>query len=140
MKRFLFRYSVFLFLLVALAMSMLPESMARAASCYGSNCNGIDPSGTSCWNDAIPAAVQYAGSMTNINKYSPGCAANWSYTQDTSLSYLAAETVGVYTYKGRKPYRWVWDSMYDGTGYVCTKGHKGPSFNNYTIHTSSACG
>lgn len=139
--KLLIRLSLELALLISIfGVAMGPQSSVLAASCYGASCNGIDPSGTSCWNDWFNADIKYSGSIWNANRYSPSCVANWSYTKDTSLSYLAAETVGVFTYHGPQKYKWVWNSMYDGSGYVCSKGHKGTSYMNYTVHTANACG
>lgn len=112
---------------------------AYAATCYADECNGIDPYGTTCWGDKYIAARKFNGSLDNRNYYSPGCVANFSYTYYPSLSWLAAETVGVYTYKGDKLYLYVWNSMWDGRSTVCTRGHRGPSYNNYNQHTVEAC-
>lgn len=77
--------------------------------------------------------------MYNDNRYSRGCLANWSYTRYTSYTWLAAETVGVYTYHGDQVYMWVWNNMWDGTGTVCTRGYKGSSYMNYNVSSTSAC-
>jgi hypothetical protein len=139
MKSSVFQIALCITLVLTLILSMIPADVAHAAYCYGPSCNWIDPYGKDCWNDAYNANIKYAGSIYNANKYSPGCVANWSYTRDTSATYLAAETVGVYTYHGAAPYVWVWNNMWDGTGTVCTKGYKGSSYMNYSVQTAQGC-
>lgn len=131
--------SVVLSILLILIMTLFSTNNALASTCTASGCNGIDPLGTTCWNDAYNAVVRYASTMYNANKYSPGCIANWSYTRNTSATYLAAQTVGVYTYHGTQPYVYVWNSMWDGSGTVCTRGYMGSSYRNYYTSTSNAC-
>ncbi len=118
---------------------IFPTRQVLAATCTASGCNWLDPYGTTCWNDAYNAVVRYASTMYNANKYSPGCIANWSYTRNTSKAWLAAETVGVYTYHGNQKYLYVWNIMWDGSGLVCTRGYMGPSYRNYNVSTTSAC-
>ena len=139
MKKNLLHLTILLSILSVLTFTFFPTTTAFAATCTGSGCNGMDPNGTTCWGDAYNAVVHYASTMYNANKYSPGCIANWSYTRNTSSTYLAAETVGVYTYHGDIPYLYVWNNMWDGTGTVCTRGYMGPSFKTYTVSTTSAC-
>lgn len=131
--------TVLLTILSVFALALFPTETTLAATCTASGCNWMDPYGTTCWNDAYNAVVRYASTMYNANKYSPGCVANWSYTRNTSRTYLAAETVGVYTYHGSQPYLYVWNNMWDGTGVVCTRGYMGPTFQNYNVSTSNAC-
>jgi hypothetical protein len=133
------RLTVLLTILSVLVLTLFPTGTALAATCTASSCNGMDPNGTTCWNDAYNAVVRYASTMYNANKYSPGCIANWSYTRNTSSTYLAAQTVGVYTYHGNQPYLYVWNNMWDGTGTVCTRGYMGPTVQNYNVSTSNAC-
>jgi len=128
-----------IFILAVVATMVFPTQKALAATCTASACNGLNPQGTTCWNDAYNAVVHYASTMYNANKYSPGCIANWSYTRNTSKTWLAAETVGVYTYHGDQKYLYVWNSMWDGSGLVCTRGYMGPSYRNYNVSTTSAC-
>jgi len=140
MKKNLLRLTILLSIVSVLTFTFFPTSTAFAtATCTGSGCNWMDPYGTTCWNDAYDAVIHYASTMWNINKYSPGCIANWSYTRNTSSTYLAAKTVGVYTYHGNQPYLYVWNNMWDGSGTVCTRGYMGPSYMNYNVSTSSAC-
>lgn len=126
-------------MLVVVLLSFYPTQTALAAPCYGSGCNGWDPAGTSCWDDRVRADYDIQGNLRNDNWYSPSCNANWSYTSYSSRSWLAAETVGVYTYHGDQLYSYVWNSMWDGSSVVCTRGHQGSSYMNYTLHTNSAC-
>jgi hypothetical protein len=139
MKKKLVNLTTMLSIILVLGISFFPVSPAFAATCTGSGCNGVNPYGTTCWNDAYNASVRYASTMYNANKYSPGCIANWSYTRNTSSTYLAAETVGVYTYHGSQPYLYAWNSMWDGSGTVCTRGYMGPTYKNYNVSTSNAC-
>jgi len=139
MKKNLLRLTILLRILSVLTFTFFPINTAFAATCNSSSCNWMDPSGTTCWNDAYDAVIHYASTMWNINKYSPGCIANFSYTRNTSSTWLAAETVGIYTYNGDQRYLYVWNNMWDGTGTICTKGHMGSSQTNYTVHTTSAC-
>lgn len=139
MKKNLLHLSILLSIVSVLTFTFFPTGTVYAATCTGSSCNGVDPYGTTCWNDAYNAVVHYASTMYNANKYSPGCVANFSYTRNSSATWLAAETVGVNTYYGDVTYVYVWNSMYDGSGTVCTKGHMGSSYLNYTVHTTSAC-
>lgn len=141
MKKNLLRLTTLLDILSVLTFTFFPTSMAFAATCTGSGCNWMDPYGTTCWNDAYNAVVHYGsdGTMVNRNKYSPSCVANWSRTEYPSYTWLAAKTVGVYTYDGDQTYMWVWNNMWDGTGTVCTRGYKGSSQGNYNVSSSSAC-
>jgi hypothetical protein len=77
--------------------------------------------------------------MKNRNMYSPGCVANWSYTLYPTATYLAAETVGIFTYEAPRTYTYVWNSMWDGSGLVCTRGYKGTSQGNYNVSSNSVC-
>jgi hypothetical protein len=126
-------------LFLTLLLAFFPANSVFAATCTRSNCNWVDPYGTTCWNDAYNAVVKYASTMYNANKYSPGCIANFSYTRNTSSTWLAAKTVGVYTYHGSSPYLYVWNNMWDGSSTVCTRGYMGPSYQYYTYSTSQAC-
>jgi len=139
MKKKLVNLTTMLSIILALGFSFFPASPVFAATCTGSGCNGVNPCGTTCWNDAYNASVRYASTMYSANKYSPGCIANWSYARNTSSTYLAAQTVGVYTYHGSQPYLYVWNSMWDGSGTVCTRGYMGPTYMNYNVSTSNAC-
>mgnify|MGYP001774056509 CR=1 FL=1 len=134
--------------LVALSLSVLlalsiSGRRASAASCYADGCNGKDPYGTTCWNDAYNAVVKYGPSGSyfyNANKYSPGCVANWSHTQSTNgAAYLAAETSGVYTYHGTQRFVYVWNIMWDGRNTVCTRGYKGSAYKQYQWVTPYGC-
>ncbi len=139
MKKNLLRITTLLSILSVLTFTFFPTSSAFAATCTRSSCDYVDPYGTTCWSDAYNAVVHYASTMYNANKYSPGCIANWSYTRNTSTTYLGAETVGLFSYDGDQPYLYVWDVMWDGSGTVCTKGYMGPSYQNYNVSTTSAC-
>ncbi len=116
---------------------------ASAATCYGASCNWKDPYGTSCWNDAYYAVIRYGPSGSyfyNGNKYSPGCVANWSHTQSyNGYAYMAAQTAGVYTYHGPRPYLYVWNNMWDGRSVVCTRGFKGSGYQTYQWVTPWGC-
>ena len=128
---------------LAILLISTPSERAMAASCYGASCNWKDPYGTSCWYDAYYAVVRYGPSGSyfyNGNKYSPGCVANWSHTQSYGgYAYLAAQTYGVYTYHGPRPYLYVWNNMWDGRTTVCTRGFKGWAHQNYQWVTSWGC-
>jgi len=142
MKKNLLRITILLSILSVLTFTFFPTSTAFAtATCTGSGCNWMDPYGTTCWNDAYTAVWHYGSDniMYNDNKYSPGCIANWSRTENPTATYLAAETVGVYTYDGDQPYLYVWNNMWDGSGTVCTRGYKGSSYRNYNVSSTSAC-
>lgn len=139
MKRPMVQMMTLLSILTILGLTLLPTGTAQAAYCQRSGCNGIDPYGKDCWSDAYNAAISYASTMYNANKYSPGCFANYSYTSNSASAYLAAETVGVFTYHGDWQYLYVWNSMWDGSGTVCTKGYMGSAYKVYTVSTSAAC-
>jgi len=135
-----FRYlTIMLTVIAVVILSFFPTGDAFAATCSGSGCNWIDPYGTTCWNDAYPARYSANGGLENRNMYSPGCNANWSKTNYASRTWLAAETVGVYTYHGNQPYSYVYNNMWDGSSVVCTRGHQGSSYMNYNLHTQSIC-
>lgn len=59
----------------ALAGLTAPTASA-ATSCYGASCNGLDPSSTSCANDA--RTVQTLPSWNVELRYSPSCRAAWA--------------------------------------------------------------
>ena len=141
MKKKLQHLTILLSIISVLTFTFFPTSTVFAATCTGSGCNGMDPQGTTCWNDAYTAVMHYGsdGIMVNRNMYSSGCIANWSKTQNPTTTYLAAETVGVYTYDGGQPYLIVWNNMWDGSGTVCTRGYKGSSYRNYNVSSTSAC-
>ena len=140
MKKNLFHTALCLCLVAALTVHFFPATTAFAATCRTSACDYVDPYGTTCWNDAVNAVIHYASTMYNINKYSSGCVANWSYVQNTNTTkYLGAETVGISQYDDPKHQLYAWNSMWDGTGTVCTRGHMGPSAGNYNVNTTSAC-
>lgn len=128
-------------ILAVLVLTLLPTNSVFAATCTGSGCNGIDPQGTTCWNDATIANWVWGsdGTMKNRNMYTPGCVSNWSYTLYPTATYLAAETVGVFRYEAPRTYTYVWNSMWDGSGLVCTRGYKGSSQGNYDIYSNSVC-
>lgn len=109
--------------------------------CTGSDCNYVDPYNTVCWSTAVIAGSAAAsdGITTNRNMYSGDCIANYSYTKYSTYTYLAAETVGVYTYETPQTYVWVYNIMWDGSGVVCTRGHKGTAPGVYNISTSQIC-
>lgn len=141
MSKNLLRITTLLSILSVLTLTFIPTSTAFAATCTASDCNWMDPYGTTCWNDAYTAVIHYGSDDTTVNRnmYSPGCVANWSRTEYPSYTWLAAETVGVYTYEGDQVYMYVWDNMWDGSGTVCTRGYKGSSQGNYNVSTTSAC-
>lgn len=111
--------------------------------CYASGCNHKDPDGTNCQSTAIIVGQEpvYIGSQTlwNQNRYSPLCVANYSYTKFDSFTYLSAETVGISRYDAPQQYQWVWNTMWDGSGTVCTRGRKGTAPGVYQYVTNQVC-
>lgn len=70
--------------IAALGFVAMPTSTASAASsCYGSSCEGVNPEGTTCANDAVTilsedAVTLVGGSWGNLElRYSPSCYSNW---------------------------------------------------------------
>ncbi len=144
-RSLLHRLFTILGLLVLLLVVGVPTRGASAnATCRASQCNWMDPYGTTCWNDAINAVVRFGPNGSyfyNVNKYSPGCVANWSYTRSTNgKAWLAAQTAGVYTYHGDRLYNYVWNNMWDGSNTVCTRGYKGFHYKQYNWVTPYGCG
>ena len=74
------RLLVPLVLIFALVGLMVPTSVSAAPYCSGSTCNGKNPQGTNCQNDAYRVyGVAYpVGSFGQVELwYSPSCNANW---------------------------------------------------------------
>lgn len=148
-QKFLYYLSI---IILTLAFSLQPTGYASAAAtCQRSACNGVDPNPyyngayhpTTCWNDKSIAAISNvyngnSGKVQNINYYSPGCIANFSYTVNMNspkvYRYLGAGTEYYYTYYATKLYQWVWNSMIDGTNTVCTNGYQGNSYGVYDTY------
>lgn len=128
-------------LLISCLIGVVYFGIVEVEACSGAGCNGNDPSQTSCWNDASIAKSSSNGTLENRNMYSPSCVANYSYTHNTnySYSYLSDETVGVYTYDSPIVRIYVWNSMYDGSGLVCTRRHRGTSPGGHNVSTSQSC-
>lgn len=135
---------------IALAFIAQPSgSASAAATCTRSACNGIDPYGTTCWNDRYIAAggtiyTGGSGKMRNYNYYSPTCVANWSWTENMNspkvYRWLGAETQYGYLYNGNIKYQWVWNSMVDGYYTVCTKGYQGnTTYATYDVSSPWVC-
>jgi len=130
-----------------LAFALQPiGSASAAATCTRSACNYVNPYGTTCWNDAYnpvgyKSASGASGTVYNYNKYSPGCIANWSYTKNSAGQYkwLAAETQNFTIYNGTQTFVYVYDTMEDGSGTVCTRGKQGSSYLNYDAITAWLC-
>jgi hypothetical protein len=131
MKKVIWKRSLSMLLLlvftILIGFSPTHSVQALVPPCTGSGCNYVDPYNTVCWSTAVIAgsAVASDGITTNRNMYSGTCVANYSYTKYSTYTYLAAETVGVYTYEAPQTYVWVYNNMWDGNGVVCTRGYKG---------------
>ena len=132
---------IFLFLIVGMIALFYIQNRGHAADCYAAGCNGADPAGKSCWNDAYPASRKTNGTLVNKNMYSPGCVANYSYTYNSNAtySYLSAETVGYYAYDSATVWMYVWNNMRDGSGLVCTRGHRGNSAGQHNLSIGQSC-
>jgi hypothetical protein len=143
-------------LAVAIAFMAQPNGIVYAASCSGPSCNGVNPFGTTCWNDKqiVGSQTTYtspsggSGKMRNYNYYSPGCAANFSYTTNFNVPkvarWLMAQSSPGVTYwndnttGGKKVF--VYNLMSDGTGVVCTKGAQGnTSPNVFDVYSNWVC-
>lgn len=81
-----YSWRVFLFAtLVLLGMLVpLPDSVARAASCYGSTCTGLNPQTMGCGADARLGPAHIEDDFRAENRYSVACNAEWERTINTS--------------------------------------------------------
>lgn len=105
-----------------------------AESCYGAGCNGIDPEGTSCTEDAYSVlAMDVQGDGMLELRYSPSCKANWGrfsvYTRADlfgAVSGTAISHADLYVWNLDQPLYGVaegstwWTTMVDGTIIACT--------------------
>ena len=123
--------------ILATALVALPKAAnATMGGCYGSGCNGLNPSGR-CDSDAITVASM-ATSWGQLDlRYSPSCKSNWGrYTPYArSASFFATQGKGIYArvtvwnpggssygvaYEDPGVYGSSWSKMTDGRPTACT--------------------
>jgi hypothetical protein len=134
--------------LLLLGLFLIPPPSASAA-CYGSACNGVNPSGSGCDSTAVTLARQeiYNSYGSNIGaveiRWSPVCQTNWSRATAyggarTMRPYIITATNQYYESYGTNTQMWSpmvyapslparacaqiwWSSWFDsGYGFNCT--------------------
>jgi hypothetical protein len=128
-------------LLTAAAMSgaglVAPSPASAATSCYGSSCTGLDPSATTCQNDAetVEGPGGIPGNIAIELRYSPSCRAAWARLKNaTSSNHITVENTNGNTYSasgtGTIFTRMVndkgiesWACGYASFGYECTNAY-----------------
>jgi len=126
-------------MLVAMAMAFAifavgAPAQAEEPSCYGTSCNGINPEGTSCAEDAYSVlAMDVQGDGMLELRYSPSCKANWGrfslYTRADFFGMVSNTGIthaDLYVWNLDQPLYGVaersswWTTMVDGTIIACT--------------------
>lgn len=97
----------FVLMVVIAALSPAVVPPARAASCYGLSCNGLDPYAAGCASDAVEIARGYLV----WRYYSPSCNAYFAwagYPQDIAIAWMEANFDATYHEGWNQTYSLMW--------------------------------
>lgn len=140
--------------LAVIAMLIAQPIFVAQAACSGSTCTGKDPIGQGCSGSAYTVGTNYVGPGTyrisNENRYSTTCNANWGRVTNTSGTsrYMKEDTFASGATAQTYPTSWTsgtqwYTNMINGNLTVCTVGYIDTDNNSstgpYESVTSSLC-